>query len=317
MSPMTLLDRTTRLLDRLTDGFRELSPEAAFQPYISALLSRGFQTLGIDRDLKFLVPGEAMQRWLDRRWSAIISEFAFLAGNVVASEDVVIECASGYGIRSIALAALAGPNGRLIGFESQRRCQEILRENTRINGLPNITAEAMVLGDEEGVAVLHEDHLGQATVCYDCTRGTPDAQCRRDASGSFEVPMVTLDGYLEQKHIVPDVLVLDAGGNEREILRGAKTLLGRFPKLWIAIDPEAPSRHRCSLAELGQILERSHYDWSVISRTKTPPNPHKPIPMIAGPSYILGVPRPVRYAVSASRAVGTHPTGTPLESYSR
>jgi FkbM family methyltransferase len=314
---MTLLDRTTRLLDRLTNGFHEPSPEAAFQPYISALLSRGFQTLGLDRELKFLVPGEPMQRWLDRRWSSVISEIAFLAENVVVSGDVVIECASGYGIRSTALAALVGPSGRLIGFESQRRCQDIMRENARINGLPNITAEAMVLGADEGVAVLHKDRLGHATVCHVCTRGISEAQCRRDTSGSFEAPMVTLDGYLEQKHIIPDVLVLDAGGNEREILRGARTLLGRFPKLWIAIDPEAPSRHRCSLGELGQILELSHYDWSVISRTKTPSNLPKPIPVIAGPSYIFGLPRPVPYATLANRSVGTHPTGSPLESYSQ
>jgi FkbM family methyltransferase len=300
------------------DESLEPPAEPAFQPYLSHLPSRAVQTFGLDRGLKFSVANLGVQRWLDRRWAYIASEIGFLAENLVAKGNVVVECGAGYGLRSIALAELLGPSGRLIAFEPECRRHDILTENASINALQNITAEAMVLGSAEGISVLHHDRLGEATVCHDCVDGvTAKTPCSEATSVSFKAPMVTLDVYVQQTHLDPDVLILDATGSEREILRGARTTLGRFPKLWILLDPEASSRDRCSLFELGQILDLSHYDWSVISRKKTPSHPSKPIPMIAGPSYILGVPRPVRYAMSAGRAVGTHPTGTPLESYSR
>lgn len=122
-------------------------------------------------------------------------------------------------------------NGRVIAFEPVPENVQVLKHQIRLNRLKNVTLENIALSDtssEERLTVECQNansHLSAVRICH-----APSQPAR-----VIMVKTLTVDDYVAQTGIIPDVLKLDVEGAERSVLQGArKTLSEARPKCVIS-----------------------------------------------------------------------------------
>ncbi len=133
--------------------------------------------------------------------------------------DVVVEVGANHGAHSLALARAVGPQGRVYAIEPQPRLHQLLSTNAALNGLSQIIALQLGLGQAAGWAHLPDvDYsrpgnfggLSLSETTHPAPHGTPVA---------------ALDDLLDLDHL--RLLKIDAEGAEPQILRGARQTLHR------------------------------------------------------------------------------------------
>jgi len=132
---------------------------------------------------------------------------------------VVFDIGASYGLHSLRFLA-AGV--RTISFEPNPACHAYLRECGVLNAVrPEI--EGMALSDKAGSAVLaipsQETFLGTIV---------PDVAARLGARPdltTITVPTISVDEFVAERGVVPDLVKIDAEGAEIPVLKGARRTL--------------------------------------------------------------------------------------------
>lgn len=145
----------------------------------------------------------------------------FLAALSTAPAGAVLDI--GANIGPYALLAKALSTREVIAFEPTPDVAEVARDLGTSNGLPFLVEE-IALGDSAGAASLY---LSMKTDSSNSLN--PDF---RQSSGTIEVPLETLDGYLRRTSVVPGLLKVDTETTEPAVLRGAKDLI-REHRPWV------------------------------------------------------------------------------------
>jgi len=160
-------------------------------------------------------------------FSSITSARGWLHWTAVPTSGSILSC----------LLAWSAPVGEVHAFEPDPRVFPVLVENVQKNGLKNVRAWQMALGEMEGVADFR--------LAIDST-GSALARLSSDAGGeTVRVAVTTLDGYIERfglKRV--DALKVDVEGAEGLLLAGADRLLSEVCPGLIVIecheeDPES------------------------------------------------------------------------------
>lgn len=111
-------------------------------------------------------------------------------------------------------------------FEAFPDNYELLQKTIKLNNLSNVVAENVALGAEKGICKMH-------------IAGSSTSSLQREGvtySGEVEVPVVTLDEYVEEHQLKIGLIKVDIEGAEPEFLQGAKkTICSQKPIILLSI----------------------------------------------------------------------------------
>jgi FkbM family methyltransferase len=131
-----------------------------------------------------------------------------LIGEVLASDDVVVEVGAGLGLVSTYCANRVG-SARVFAFEADPDLEPCIRETYDLNGVQP-TLEMCAVGGKAGRVTLYRDkHFVSSSVVR-----------RRVGSTPVEVSGKALSHIVEK--IRPTLLIIDAEGAERGMFQGAR-----------------------------------------------------------------------------------------------
>lgn len=139
----------------------------------------------------------------------------------VAAGDTVIDLGAFNGNSSIVLSRHAGPRGRVFAFEPNPQTREMLARNLSAVKADNVEVIPAGVSDTPGELGFVQE----------------GAASRFAAEGDIRVPVVTIDGLVEDRGIERvDFLKLDIEGYEMPALRGAaRTISEHRPKIAVAV----------------------------------------------------------------------------------
>lgn len=141
----------------------------------------------------------------------------------------VIDVGAFIGSHTIALAKHIGPEGVVYAFEPNTAIFEILKKNIDLNGLSQVKAYRLALGETAAAIVASAPSLNQWVNFGEFDLKPPKAG---DPSQSIEIR--TLDSY-ELRQC--DFIKADVELAEIKVLRGAETTLKKFsPSILIEVD---------------------------------------------------------------------------------
>jgi FkbM family methyltransferase len=151
---------------------------------------------------------------------------------------VVLDVGTNFGTHSILFLV---SKKRTVSFEPNPNCHAYLQEASKLNQV-ECQIEALALGDREGQVELcfpqGKEWNGTVVDSVKESLGTEDVILKID------VPMTTMDDYVERHQLKPDLIKLDAEGAELAILRGGRrTLLANHPPVvfeaWPGVEERA------------------------------------------------------------------------------
>lgn len=156
---------------------------------------------------------------------------------IIKKGDVVVEAGANIGALTVPLARLAGTNdkvrpGTIFAFEPQRLIYQLLNANLALNGLQNVYAERVAIGQKTG-------KLGVPVINYN-RAGNFGGYSLVDANHE-SVIVVTIDS-LHLRRL--DFIKIDVEGMEAEVLLGAKqTIAYSKPVIYCENDRKENSAH--------------------------------------------------------------------------
>jgi FkbM family methyltransferase len=178
--------------------------------------------------------------------------------------DTFLDCGGHHGLMAIIASRAVGPRGRVITFEPNPWCRQMLQENCALNDVTNLTLDARALGEAVGTITFY---VQSGLVSWNSSI-FPDfaSQQGRDAIEPIEVERTTLDAYLGNG-LRPAMIKIDAEGSEFLILNGATETLRRHrPVLSMEFNPESASAARTTIREVRVFLEHLGYRLVVLER---------------------------------------------------
>lgn len=189
---------------------------------------------------------------------------------IVKPGDVCLDIGAEYGLYTVALARLAGPDGRVYGFEPQVGAFRILTAALGLAGCRNARAHRVALADRDGRGVLSVPRRwglpvhGRAFLFTDC--GAPDPNDEFASSRRVEVDVLTLDRFCDRERIEHvDFIKADVEGAELSVLHGGAATLARHrPCLQLEIQDPYPARFGVSSSQVaGWLTDRGYvmYAW--------------------------------------------------------
>jgi FkbM family methyltransferase len=194
-----------------------------------------------------------------------------------------------HGIYSIIAARKLGGAGRVVAFEPSPRDRHRLQLHLRYNSIKSVTLEHYALAAEEGKARLNIVVNGFTNMN---SLRLPSVD---HAVKQIDVDTISLDGYLDRKHIDNvDLMKIDVEGGEAETFRGADRLLGRLrPSIICEVLDRVTRPWGYPAYEIISQLRAYDYDWfDILSNgTLTPHLPRMEYPDVKN---YLAVPREKR-----------------------
>jgi len=174
---------------------------------------------------------------------------------LVPAGGTCVDVGANVGFYTLHFAKRVGPGGRVLALEPDPRNAARLRGNLALNRFEaKVEVAEAAVSDRDGRAVLHrsdEAHSGWGSLA-----GHPGE------SASLEVPVTTLDSFLESRGIARvDFLKADVEGSEIELLRGAERALRgrRIGRLFIEFNGVRLAARGLGLAEFLVPLEAAGY----------------------------------------------------------
>jgi FkbM family methyltransferase len=152
-----------------------------------------------------------------------------VVSSVVRPGDICLDAGANMGWYTTLLHELAGPGGEVHAFEPVPAIFGALERNVALLHDPsNVHLRNVALGSDAGTVAIH------------LFAGLPNghasmSEMDRDDYETVDVPVITLDSYLEDQGVERvDVVKMDIEGAELMFLRGAERLLAQeVPPVWM------------------------------------------------------------------------------------
>lgn len=134
-------------------------------------------------------------------------------------DDIVLDLGANIGWFSVIASKCLGEGGRVFSFEPDPQNARLLRINTALADVGNrVSIFNMAVSDAEGRLPLYKS---------ESNRGDHRLFADAEARDFVEVPVTTLDRFLENTDRLPTLVKSDTQGSESRILRGAQRLFER------------------------------------------------------------------------------------------
>jgi FkbM family methyltransferase len=140
---------------------------------------------------------------------------------IVRTGDTAIDVGANVGARTLVMARLVGPTGRIIAFEPHPEVFKRFEKNVELNKFYNVKKYQMAVGAEEGEGRMFSyNGDNRNSSLYDL----PDA-----GKETFPARIATLDKILSAESIKElKLLKINARGGDFRILKGAASCIKRF-----------------------------------------------------------------------------------------
>jgi len=218
-------------LKKVAFNYREIS----FKPYIKKKNVEGVE-------FDFWIGDTDGRDWYDINCTdPVWIELRFLRDHIIEKGGVILECGAHHGCTTVVLSRWISDDGKIIAFEPVPRNCDIIRKNIELNTIKNINLINKAVGAETGY--IHITGLSNSSI-YQSNKG-------------IEVELTCLDEY---EHLNPTFLKIDVEGFEVEVLRGAKKILSKRPKLAIEIHTDVLKRYNTSVKDLFSFIDNDVYD---------------------------------------------------------
>ena len=222
----------------------------------------------------FWIGDETGRDWYDvYSTGGVWPEMRFIRDNMIKQGDVILECGAHHGITTVVLSNWVGDKGKVIAFEPVPNNCDIIKKNIDLNGLTNVILERKAVGSE----------TGQINIT-----GNSNTMVLIYQKG-IEVEITCLDEY---EYLQPSMLKIDVEGFEAEVLKGAKKILSRRPKIAIEIHTEALRQYYdSSIDEIFGLIDVGAYKLWVQWNEREEPKEYdmkKPISTLV---HLFGIPR--------------------------
>lgn len=170
--------------------------------------------------------------------------------------STVVDAGANFGHYALTAANRVGPTGTIIAFEPHPATYDLLKANTALLPINNLSPVQAGLGVQSGEITLFAD------------AGNPgghsffDWNIRRSDGNKITVPVYSLDHFLTQRY--PDrkldVLKMDVQGFEMQLLIGARQTIAKDrPHVLCEVTPDALRRAGSSHEELLRFFENLNY----------------------------------------------------------
>jgi FkbM family methyltransferase len=161
------------------------------------------------------------------------------------------------------IGSLCVQGGHVHAFEPTPELAERIRENTRLNGLSNITVNQAGVSDHDGEMDLH--------LCQDDSEGNSLVAFQEDWP-TVRVPLAKLDSYVHQHAISQvDLIKLDCEGAEYSVLRGSRAVLSReqAPIVIMEFNPDTMRASQTDVPEMLAYLAELGYSVYSLEKLKS------------------------------------------------
>ncbi|MCO5274539.1 MAG: FkbM family methyltransferase [Flavobacteriales bacterium] len=168
----------------------------------------------------------------------------------------VVDIGANIGVQTLAYSAIAGIGGRVISLEPHPETFKRLEHHLQINGITNVTALNVGIGQEESVVTMYEvvasnSGMNRIIPTMDTPNLFPHTEVRI-------TPLGTILHGLGVEHV--DAIKIDVEGFEMEVLKGCRsTLLKDMPTLLVEVDDDNLRENRSSAKELATFLASLDY----------------------------------------------------------
>jgi len=170
----------------------------------------------------------------------------------------VLDIGAHHGLYTLLASKLVGSAGKVVAFEPSPRERRLLARNLQINFSSNVRVEACALGSGPSKADLFLVEGGEDG----CNSLRAPAVVATTQTVSVDV--ISLDDYLLTAGIGPiDLVKLDVEGGEREVLRGAATLINGAsrPVFLVEVQDVRTRPWGYAACEIVKLLDRAGYQW--------------------------------------------------------
>jgi FkbM family methyltransferase len=150
--------------------------------------------------------------------------------------DTVVEVGAGFGVRTVTLARLTGPGGRVFAIEQSRRLARLVQANLALNAIDHVEVLVQRAAAQPGAWVVHEPDLGA-----EGNHGVVAAEPMKGWRAGY-TPAAPLD-HLQVGRL--RLLMVDAPGAGLEVLLGALGLLETHRPIVVLNADDAADAGRC------------------------------------------------------------------------
>jgi FkbM family methyltransferase len=180
--------------------------------------------------------------------------YQFIVDNNLNIEGTnVVDIGANNGQITIEFANLVGDSGKIYSFEPQRIIFQQLCGNVFVNGLDNVYAYNVALGDEEGLTRIERpDYFSNQRVNFgDVHVGTE--------KGEDIVEIRKLDSYNFENI---SIIKIDVQGLEKRVILGAKETINKNrPIIYIEVEEEQLNIYGDTQETLLSVLQELNYSW--------------------------------------------------------
>ena len=225
--------------------------------------SKKLKATGLDFEFDSKVNGV---RWVATGFPDILTRHLLFEGtyqsdvllaldSFVKEGDIVYDIGGHHGLMALKSSLAVGDNGSVITFEPNPSVRPLLKENVALNGFSNIVVEELALSDRKGSIPFFAQE-GDVTWNSTIIQGFV-----ADNAKKIMVETMTLDEYVEEKKLVPNVIKIDTEGSELMILKGGMNTLKKYnPVLIMEFNASAAKAADTTIEKLVQSLKEESYE---------------------------------------------------------
>ena len=145
---------------------------------------------------------------------------------------IVADVGANVGFYALQMASRVGPRGRVLAFEPDPFCFDLLRSRIKQSASMNVEAHQLALGEKSGDGVLYCSAYNRADNRLSPSHTEAHVEEHR-------VQVRSLDDFLAAEGISVDALKIDVQGSEERVLKGARrTIEGGLDWIWIEFSPD-------------------------------------------------------------------------------
>ena len=166
--------------------------------------------------------------------------------------DTILDIGAHIGLYAIFFAKLS--RGKVYSFEPTPSTLQLLRKTIEINNCKDIvTVVPAAVSDKAGKARFYISQTIDISAANSLVGYDENVFDKRD--GSYEVDVISIDGFVKEHGIIPNILKIDAEGVEVQLLKGAAhTFLQHRPYATLGLHTFAYKNKYETLEEIWNLL---------------------------------------------------------------